>query len=88
VFLKEDNPAITSHPQMSELVPGWMNTASKVATGNRQRVLEDGRDVMNSDDEDALEDVKPDEEQNMYTAGMDPTKGPVKLSPRRVAAQN
>jgi hypothetical protein len=41
---------------------------------------------MNSDDEDALEDVKPDEEQNMYTAGMDPTKGPIMLSLRQVAA--
>jgi hypothetical protein len=38
-------------------------------------------------DEDAIEDVKPDEELNMYTAGMDPTKGPVMLSARQVAAQ-
>jgi hypothetical protein len=64
-----------------------MNTAARVATGNRQRVLENGADVMNSDDEDALEDVKPDEEQNMYAAGMDPTKGPIKLSNRQAAAQ-
>jgi hypothetical protein len=42
---------------------------------------------MNSDDEDAIEDVKPDEEANMYTAGMDPKKGPVVLSPRQVAKQ-
>jgi hypothetical protein len=87
VFMKEDHPAITSDPQLAKLVPGWMNTAAKVASGNRRRVLENGRDVMNSDDEDAIEDVKPDEELNMYTAGMDPTKGPVLLSQRQVAAQ-
>jgi hypothetical protein len=64
-----------------------MSIASKVATGSCQRVLEDGRDVMNSDDEDAITDVEPDVEENMYTAGMDPTKGPVMLSARQVAAQ-
>jgi hypothetical protein len=42
---------------------------------------------MNSDDEDAIEDVEPDVELNMHTAGMDPTKGPVMLSHRQVAAQ-
>jgi hypothetical protein len=34
-----------------------MNIAAQIATGNRKRVLEDGPDKMNSDD-DALEDVK------------------------------
>jgi hypothetical protein len=42
---------------------------------------------MNSDDEDAIEDIKPDEEPNMYTAGMDPTKGPVMLTQAEAAAQ-
>jgi hypothetical protein len=64
-----------------------MNAAMRVATGNRQRVLENGPDLMSSDDEDALEDVEPDVEKNMYTAGMDPTKGPIKLSVRQMAAQ-
>jgi hypothetical protein len=63
-----------------------MNLASQVATGNRRRVLEDGPDKMNSDDEE-IEDMKPDEEPNMYATGMDPTKGPVMLSPAPVAAQ-
>jgi hypothetical protein len=88
LFLRDDHEQITSDPVMSEKVPGWMNTAEKVATVNRQRVLENGPDVMRSDDEDALEDVKPDEEKGMYTAGMDPTKGPVMLSQAQVAAQN
>jgi hypothetical protein len=87
VFVKEDNPAITGNPEISQLVPGLMNTAHRVATGSRQRVLEDGRDVMNSDDEDAIADVKPDEELNMDTAGMDPKKGPIMLSARKVAKQ-
>jgi hypothetical protein len=54
-----------------------MNAEHRAATGSSQRVFEDGRDIMNSDDEDAIEDVKPDEELNIYTAGMDPSKGPV-----------
>jgi hypothetical protein len=87
LFLREDHEQITSDPVMTEKVPGWMNTAAKVATGNRRRVLENGPDVMNSDDEDALEDVKPDEEKGMYTAGMDPEKGPVKLAQAQAAAQ-
>jgi hypothetical protein len=87
VFLKEDDPRITKDSRVSHLVPGWMNTAARVATGNRQRVLENGPDVVHSDDEDAREDVEPDVEKNMYTKKMDPTKGPVKLSYRQVAAQ-
>jgi hypothetical protein len=57
-----------------------MNIAAQVATGNRKMVLEDGPDKMNSDDDDALEDVKPDEEKGMCTPEMDPKQGPVKLS--------
>jgi hypothetical protein len=64
-----------------------MNIAAQVATGNRKMVLEDGPDKMNSEDEDALEDVKPDEEKGMYTPEMDPTKGPVKLTQSQVAVQ-
>jgi hypothetical protein len=85
-FLKEYHEQITSDPVMSEKVPGWMNIAAKVATGNRRRVLEDGPDVMNSDDEDAIEDVKPDEEKGMYTAEMDPRRGPQVLYQAQAAA--
>jgi hypothetical protein len=87
IFLKEDSEHITQDPVMEEKVPVWMNTAAQVATGNRKMVLEDSPDVMNSDDDDALEDVKPDEEKGMYTSGMDPNQGPVKLTPAQVAAQ-
>jgi hypothetical protein len=71
---------------MADKVPEWMNLASQVATGNRRRVLEDGPDKMNSHHEE-IEDMKPDEEPNMYAPGMDPTKGPVMLSAGQVEAQ-
>jgi hypothetical protein len=87
LFLREDHEQITSDPVMSERVPGWMNTAAKVATGNRRRVLEDGPDVMNSDEEDAFKDEHGDVLEGMYTAGMDPLTGPVKLTQAQVAAQ-
>jgi hypothetical protein len=54
---------------MKEGVAEWMNTAAKVATGNRRRVLEDGRDVVNSDEEDAIKDVEPDVEKGMFAPG-------------------
>jgi hypothetical protein len=54
-------------------VQAWMVISKQVAVGNRRRVLENGADKMNwSDEED--EDMKPDEEKGMYTAGMDPEK--------------
>jgi hypothetical protein len=56
LFLREDSEQITSDPAMAEKVPGWMNTAAQVATGNRRRVLEDGPDKMNSDEEDAIKE--------------------------------
>jgi hypothetical protein len=87
ILLRENHEQITSGPAMAEKVPTWMSIAARVATGNRRRVLEDGPDVWNSDDEDASEDVKPDEEKGMYTSEMDPEKGPVKLTRAQVAAQ-
>jgi hypothetical protein len=87
LFLREDNEQITKDPIMGEKVPGWMNTAAKVATGNRRRVLENGPDVMNSDEEDALKEEHGDVLEGMYTPGMDPEKGPVKLTQAQVAAQ-
>jgi hypothetical protein len=63
-----------------------MAIAKQVATGNRRRVLENGDDKMNSSDEDDP-DMKPDVLEGMYTDGMDPEKGPVKLTQAQVAAQ-
>jgi hypothetical protein len=86
VFLREDSEPVVSDPIMSEKAPEWMATSKQVATGNRKRVLENGDDKMNSSDEDDPK-MQPDEEKGMYTAGMDPEKGPVKLSPAQAAAQ-
>jgi hypothetical protein len=71
---------------MSELVPNWMCTAERIATGSRRRVPEDGPDTWNSDDE-AIEDIEPDEEKGAYTAEMDPKLGPKKLSAHEAARQ-
>jgi hypothetical protein len=64
-----------------------MNIAAQVATGNRKMVLENGPDVMNSDNDDPLEDVKPDEEKGMYTSEIDPKQGPKKLTQMQAAFQ-
>jgi hypothetical protein len=61
LFLREDSEQITKDPIMAEKVPGWMNTVAQVATGNRRRVLEDGPDKMNSDEEDAIKEEHGDE---------------------------
>jgi hypothetical protein len=63
-----------------------MCLAEQAAMGNRPRVLEDGPDTLNSDDE-AKEDVKPDELSGVYTSEMDPELGPKKLSPSEVSQQ-
>jgi hypothetical protein len=86
IFLKEDSEQITSNPDLAEKVPEWMAITKQVATGSRRRVPENGVDKMDSDDED-IPDVQPDEESNMYAPGLDPSKGPVKLTPSQVAAQ-
>jgi hypothetical protein len=65
--MREDSSIIAENEEWSESVPRWMITASRIATGSRRRVLENGPDTMRSSDEDALEYVKPDEEHNMYT---------------------
>jgi hypothetical protein len=71
VFVPEDHEQLQSDPEIARRVAEWMNTAAKVATGNRRRVLEDGRDVMRSDEEDAIspKDAEPDEEHGMYAPG-------------------
>jgi hypothetical protein len=86
IFIKADAERITSDPKMSELVPSWMCTAERIATGSRRRVPEDGPDTWNSGDE-ATEDTVPDEEKGAYTAEMDPKLGPKTLSAHEAARQ-
>jgi hypothetical protein len=86
IFIKADAEQITSDPKMAELVPNWMRTAERIATGSRRRVPEDGPDTWNSDDE-SMEDVLPDEEKGAYTAEMDPKLGPKTLSAHEAARQ-
>jgi hypothetical protein len=86
VFLKEDSEAIVSDPKKAELVPQWMCLAERVATGSRPRVLEDGPDTLNSDEE-AKEDVEADVEKGMYTAEMDPDLGPKMLTAQEASHQ-
>jgi hypothetical protein len=86
VVLREDHEQITRDKVWSEEVPRWMNTASKVATGNRRRVLENGPDTMHTEDEDALEDVRPDEEVGMYAPGCTSLEQ-AEMTPAQVAAQ-
>jgi hypothetical protein len=63
-----------------------MEAAKQVATGSRRRVLENGADKVNSDDEEYL-NMQPDVLTGMYTSEMDPKKGPVMLSQSQVVAQ-
>jgi hypothetical protein len=63
-----------------------MNLTAKVATGNRRRVLENGPDVMRSDEEDAIKDVEPDEEHSMYAQGCT-SLNQAKMSQEQAAAQ-
>jgi hypothetical protein len=85
LFLREDSEQITRDPVMSEKVPGWMNTPAQVATGNRKRVLEDGPDKMNSDEEDATKEEHGDELTGVYTPGA--TLESAKMTQAQVAAQ-
>jgi hypothetical protein len=79
LFVREDSSVVTDDPLLSANVPEWLAKSKQVATGNRRRVLENGLDVMSSSDEDDPK-MKPDEEHDMYTAGMDPKAGPPKIS--------
>jgi hypothetical protein len=80
--LREDSEQI-----MAEKVPVWMNTAAQVATGNRKMVLEDGPDVMNSDEDDATKEEHGEVLTGMYTSEMDTNQGPMKLTSAPVAAR-
>jgi hypothetical protein len=86
VFLNECSERVTADPFLSETVPEWLARAKQVATGCRKRVLENGRDVLNSDEEDD-ENMKPDELAGCYTAEMDPKAGPKVLTQAEAAFQ-
>jgi hypothetical protein len=86
LFLREDYEQITSNPTWSVEVPKWLNTASRVATGSRRRVLENGPDVMRSDEEDALKDEHGEELTGMYAPGCISLEQ-AKMTPEQAAEQ-
>jgi hypothetical protein len=86
IFLREDSEQITSDPVMAEKVPKWMNTAAQVATGNRARVLEDGPDKMNSDEEDAGKEEHGDDLKGVYAPGCS-SLDQARMTQAQVAAQ-
>jgi hypothetical protein len=86
MFVMENSEYVTEDPVLSANVPEWLAKSRQVATGGRRRVLEDGRDVLSSSDEDD-EKMVPDEEQGMYAPGMDPKIGPIRLSSSQAASQ-
>jgi hypothetical protein len=63
-----------------------MNTAAKVATGSRRRVFENGPDVMNSDDEDAVKEDRGDVLTDMYAPGC-ASLNQARLTPEQAATQ-
>jgi hypothetical protein len=69
IIVNEKSSYISTDPVLSQAVPTWMSVAQQIATGCRHRTLEDGRDVMNSDEEDD-ENMKADKLTGMYTAEM------------------
>jgi hypothetical protein len=69
LFVREDSDEITSHLVWAVEIAKWMFTAAKVATGSRPRVLEDGPDMVNSDDEDAKKDDHGEELRGVYAPG-------------------
>jgi hypothetical protein len=69
IIVNESSTYVTTDPVLSQCVPTWMSMAEQIATGCRHRALEDGRDVMNSDEEDD-EHMVPDKLTGVYTAEM------------------
>jgi hypothetical protein len=91
IIVNESSEYVTTDPVLSQCVPNWMSLAEQIATGCRHRTLEDGRDVMNSDEEDD-ENMVPDKLTGMYTAEMlgpdgKPKVGLPKLSPAEASRQ-
>jgi hypothetical protein len=87
IFLKEDCQVIVTDPAKAAVVPTMVCMAERIATGSRPRVLENGPDTPNSDEE-ADEDVEADKELNMYAPGVDSTLGPKVLSQAEAARQH
>jgi hypothetical protein len=85
-FLREDSEAAATDPRIAGRTPTWMALSRQVAVGNRRRVLENGDDKIDSDDQDDP-DMKPDELTGMYTDEMNPEEGPRKLSQSEAAYQ-
>jgi hypothetical protein len=71
----------------ADLVPQWMCLAERVATGSRPRVLEDGPDTLNSD-EDSDKDVEADNLKGCtpqkWIRNSDPSSYPNKKLPTNV----
>jgi hypothetical protein len=86
LILREDHEQITSDPVKSMEVSKWMNTVARVAIGSRRRVLENGPDVMHSDDGDAMKEDRGDVLTGMYAPGC-ASLSQAKLSPEQAAAQ-
>jgi hypothetical protein len=53
IFMTEDCDQLIANPAWSSKIGEWMAIAARAATGGQRRVLEDGPDVMRSDDEDS-----------------------------------
>jgi hypothetical protein len=85
-FLGEDSEEAATDPRIAGRTSIWMAISRQVAVGNRRRVLENGEDKMNSEDEED-EEMKPDELTGMYTPEMDPKAGLHKLSQSEAARQ-
>jgi hypothetical protein len=83
-FLREDSDMIQSDPELASVVPQWMNMAAQTAVGSHDLVLENGPDVMNSEDEDS-----PKEEHGGVLTGIyvGDLKAPVLPSQSEVARQ-
>jgi hypothetical protein len=85
IIVNESSKYVTNDPMLSQCVPGWMSIAEQIATGCRHRTLEDGRDVMNSDEEDD-ESMEPDKLTGCYTAEMLGPDGKPKMGLPKLSA--
>jgi hypothetical protein len=77
-FCREDDDMVRNDPVLSEAVPKMLNIAAQISVGNREFVLENGPDVMNSSDEDAPHEEHGEELTRMYVNGF---KAPVLQTP-------
>jgi hypothetical protein len=63
-FLREDSEEAATDSRIAGRTSTWMALSRQVAVGNRRRVLENGEDKMDSDDQDDP-NMKPDVETGM-----------------------